>query len=189
MKHGTDDSFCVGRSGISNNDKISFRPETSLWSVEFSFDEDLTHDGSVDIYSLVSSQPSLAVEQQNVSSPQPCSDVSLFLPYDAKGLFSVFLKDLEELNKLLAAGKDNTNICCTRSETIMHAEPSRVPPSNSLFPEGNLATFRGDVVAVDAVTSSVVDVSSSYCINVLVNHQIVSAYYTLLSLLSVFLYL
>ncbi|CAH8272742.1 unnamed protein product [Arabidopsis lyrata] len=177
MKHDTDDSFCVGRSGISNNDKIGFRPETRIWSVEFSFDEVLTHDGSMDVYPLVSSQPSLAVEQENVFSPQPCSDVSLLLPYDAKGLFSVFLKDVEEVNKPLAAGKDNNNIaCCTQSEKIMHAEPSRVPPSNSLFPEGNLATFRGDVVAVDAVTSSVDDVSSSYCINVLVNHQIVKIF-------------
>ncbi|XP_010421874.1 PREDICTED: CST complex subunit CTC1-like isoform X1 [Camelina sativa] len=176
MKHGTNDSFCAGRSGISNNDKISFRPETRLWSVEFSFDEDLTHDGSVDVYPLVSSQPSL-VEKQHVSSPQPCSDVSLLLPYDAKGLFSVFLKNLEELNKPYAAGKNNNNTsCCTHLETIMQAEPSLVPPSNSLFPEGNLASFRGDVVAVDAVTSSVVDVSSSYCINVLVNHQIVKIF-------------
>jgi hypothetical protein len=177
MKHGSDDSFCVGRSGISNNDKINFRPETRLWSLEFSFDEVLTHDGSMDVHPLVSSQPSFAVEQQNVSSRQPCSDVSLLLPYDAKGLFSVFLNDLEGLNKPLAAGKDNNNIsCCTQSETIMHAEPSRLLPSNSLFPEGNLATFRGDVVAVDAVTSSVVDVSSSYCINVLVNHQMVKIF-------------
>ncbi|XP_010438146.1 PREDICTED: CST complex subunit CTC1-like isoform X3 [Camelina sativa] len=176
MKHGTNDSFCAGRSGISNNDKISFRPETRLWSVEFSFDEDLTHDGSVDVYPLVSSQPSL-VEKQHVSNPQPCSDVSLLLPYDAKGLFSIFLKNLEELNKPFAAGKNNNNIsCCTHLETIMQAEPSQAPPSNSLFPEGNLASFRGDVVTVDAVTSSVIDVSSSYCINVLVNHHIVKIF-------------
>ncbi|XP_023637465.1 CST complex subunit CTC1 isoform X2 [Capsella rubella] len=180
MKHGTDDPFCVGRSCISNNDKINFRPETRLWSVEFFFDDDLTHDGSVDVYPLVSSQPSLAVEQ-HVSSSQPCSDVSLLLPYDAKGPFSVFLKDLEELNKPFATGKDSDNIsCCTQSETTMQAEPSRVPPSNRLFPEGNLATFRGDVVAVEAVTCSVIDVSSGYCINVLVNHQIVKIFGPLL---------
>lgn len=187
MKHGTDDSFCFGRSGISNNDKINFRPETHLWSLEFSFDEVLTHDGSMDVYPLASSQPSVAVEQPNVSSPQPFSDVSLLLPYDAKRLFSVYLKDLEELNRPVAAGKDKNNLsCCTQGEMIMHAQPSRLPLSNSLFPEGNLVTFRGDVLAVDAVHSCVTDVSSSYCIHVLVNHQIVSAYYTLFSLLSVF---
>ncbi|XP_024010167.1 CST complex subunit CTC1 isoform X2 [Eutrema salsugineum] len=172
MKHGTDDSFCVGRSGISNNDKITFTPETRLWSLEFSFDKVFTHDGSTDVYPLLSSQPSLAVEQRNVSSPQPCSDVSLLLPYDAKRLFSIYIKDLEELNKPVADGKDKNNIsCCTQGKMIMHAEPPRLPLPNSLFPEGKLATFRGDVVAVDAVDSCVTDVLSSYCIHVLVNHQ------------------
>ncbi|KFK32052.1 hypothetical protein AALP_AA6G193800 [Arabis alpina] len=174
MKHGTDDSFCVGRSGISNNDKINFRPETHLWSLEFSFDEVLTHEGSVDVYPISSCQPSLAVGQGNVSSTRPCSDVSLLLPDDAKILFSLYLKDLEELNKPVAAGEDKNNqSCCTQREMIMHAEPSQLPRSNSLFPEGNLASFRGDVLAVDAVHSCVTDVSSSYCIHVLVNHQIV----------------
>ncbi|CAA7033315.1 unnamed protein product [Microthlaspi erraticum] len=173
MKHGSDsdDSFCFGRSGISNNDKISFRPETQLWSLEFSFDEALTHVGSMDVYPLVSSQPSPAVEQQSGSSPQPCSDVSLLLPYDAKRLFSVYLNDLEEVNKPVAAGNDKT-----LGKMITHAEPSRLPLSNSLFPEGNLATFRGDVVAVDAVDSCVVDVLSSYCIYVLVDHQMVKIF-------------
>ncbi|KAL1219943.1 CST complex subunit CTC1 [Cardamine amara subsp. amara] len=177
MKHDTNDSFCVGRSFIINNDKINFGPEIRLWSVELSFDEVLTRDGSMDVYPLVSSQPSLAVKQQNVSSPQSCSDVSLFLPYDSKRLFSVYLKDLEELNKPVAAEKDKNNLsCCTQSEMIMHAEPSRLPLSNSLFPEGNLATFRGDVVEVDAVDSCGIDVSSSYCIYVLVNDQIVKIF-------------
>lgn len=191
MKHGTDDSFCFGRSGISNNEKINFSPETHLWSLEFSFDEVPTHDGYVDVYPISSSQPSLTVEQGNVSSPQPCSDVSLLLPYDAKRLFSVYLKDLEELNKPVAAGEDkNNHSCCPQREMIMHVEPSQLPLSNSLFPEGNLATFRGDVLAVDAVHSCAIAVSSSYCIHVLVNLQIVSAYYTLFSLCClIFLYL
>lgn len=186
MKHGSDDSFCFGRSGISNNDRISFRPETQLWSLEFSFDEALTHDGSMDVYPLVSSQPSPAVEQQNGSSPQPCSDVSLLLPYYAKRLFSVYLNDLEEVNKPVAARNGKNDIsCCTLGMMSTHAEPSRLPLSNSLFPEGNLATFRGDVVAVD---SCLIDVLSSYCIYVIVDHQMVSAYYTLFSLLFLFLY-
>ncbi|CAH2070720.1 unnamed protein product [Thlaspi arvense] len=162
MKHGTDDSFCFGRSGICNNDKINFRPETRLWSLEFSFDEVLTHDG---VYPLASSQPSLAVEQRDVSSPRPCSDVSLLLPCDAERLFSVYRKDLEELNKPVADGKDKNNSTCII--------PSRLPLSNSLFPEGNLASFRGDVVAVNVVDSCVIDVLSSYCIHVVVNHQMV----------------
>ncbi|VVB18055.1 unnamed protein product [Arabis nemorensis] len=177
MKHGTDDSFCFGRSGISNNDKINFRSETHIWSLEFSFDEVLTHDGSVDVYPISSSQPSLTVEQGNVSSPQPCSDVSLLLPYDAKRLFSVYLKDLEELNKPVAAGEDKNNLlCCPQREMIMRVEASQLPLSNSLFPEGNLATFRGDVLAVDDVHSCDIDVSSSCCIHVLVNHQIVKIF-------------
>ncbi|CAH8380451.1 unnamed protein product [Eruca vesicaria subsp. sativa] len=125
MKHGIDDSFCLGRSSISNNDKINIRPESRFWSLKFSFDEVLTHDGSMDVYPLVSSQPSPAVEQRDFSCPQRFS------------------------------------------------EPSRPPISNSLFPEGNLATFRGDVVAVDAADSSVI---SSYCIHVRVDYQIVKIF-------------
>ncbi|KAF8106686.1 hypothetical protein N665_0135s0031 [Sinapis alba] len=167
MKHGIDDPFCFGRSSISNNDKINIRPESHLWSLEFSFDEVLTHDGSMDIYPLVSSQISPAVEQRDFSCSQRFSDVSLLLPYDAKILFSVYLKDLDELNKPVVAGNDRDN---TQGE---HAEPSQPPISNSLFPEGNLATFRGDVVAVDAVDSSVI---SSYCIHVRVDYQIVKIF-------------
>lgn len=178
MKHGIDDPFCFGRSSISNNDKINIRPESRLWSLELSFDEVLTHDGSTDVYPLVSSQPSPAVEQRDVSCPERFSDVSLLLPYDAKVLFSVYLKDLDERKKPVVAGKDRDN---TQGD---HAELSQPPISNSLFPEGNLATFRGDVVAVDAVDSSVI---SSYCIHLRVDYQIVSAYHTLFSVLSVFL--
>lgn len=181
MKHDIDDSFCFGRSSISNNDKINIRPESRLWSLEFSFDEVSTQDGSMDVYPLVSSQPSPAVEKRDVSCPQRFSDVSLLLPYDAKALFSVYLKDLDELNKPVAVEKDGDN---TQGEVIMHAEPSQPPLSNSLFPEGNLATFTGDVVAVEAVDSSVI---SSYCIHVRVDYQIVSAYHTLFSVLSAFL--
>ncbi|CAN8246746.1 unnamed protein product [Cochlearia groenlandica] len=172
MKHDTDDSFCFGRSVVSNNDKFNLRPETHLWSLEFSFDEDLTNDGSMDIYPLPSSQPSRVVGHLNVSSPRPCSDVSLLLPYEAKRLFSVYLKDLEERNKPEAAGKDKNNLsCCTLGEMITQAKMSLLPLFNSLFPEGNLTSFRGDVVAVVAVESCVIDVLSSYCIHVLVNHQ------------------
>ncbi|CAN7092307.1 unnamed protein product [Brassica rapa subsp. narinosa] len=170
MKHDIDDSFCFGRSSISNNDKINIRPESRLWSLEFSFDEVSTQDGSMDVYPLVSSQPSPAVEKRDVSCPQRFSDVSLLLPYDAKALFSVYLKDLDELNKPVAVEKDGDN---TQGEVIMHAEPSQPPLSNSLFPEGNLATFTGDVVAVEAVDSSVI---SSYCIHVRVDYQIVKIF-------------
>ncbi|CAF1748309.1 unnamed protein product [Brassica oleracea var. botrytis] len=170
MKHDIDDSFCFGRSSISNNDKINIRPESRLWSLEFSFDEVSTHNGSMDVYPLVSSQPSPAVGQRDVSCPQRFSDVSLLLPYDAKALFSVYLKDLDELNKPVAVEKDGDN---TQGEIIMHAEPSQPPISNSLFPEGNLATFTGDVVAVEAVDSSVI---SSYCIHVRVDYQIVKIF-------------
>nr|VDC60899.1 unnamed protein product [Brassica rapa] len=170
MKHDIDDSFCFGRSSISNNDKINIRPESRLWSLEFSFDEVSTHDGSMDVYPLVSSQPSPALEKRDVSCPQRFSDVSLLLPYDAKALFSVYLKDLDELNKPVAVEKDGDN---TQGEIIMHAEPSQPPISNSLFPEGNLATFTGDVVAVEAVGSSVI---SSYCIHVRVDYQIVKIF-------------
>lgn len=179
-KHDIDDPFCFGRSSISNNDKINIRPESRLWSLELSFGEVLTHDGSMDVYPLVSSQPSPAVEQRDFSCPQRFSDVSLLLPYDAKILFSAYLKDLDELNKPVLGGKDRDN---TQEEIIMHSVPSQPPISNSLFPEGNLATFRGDVVAVDDVDSSVI---SSYCIHVRVDCQIVSAYHTVLYVLSIF---
>ncbi|XP_018459469.2 CST complex subunit CTC1 isoform X4 [Raphanus sativus] len=169
-KHDIDDPFCFGRSSISNNDKINIRPESRLWSLELSFGEVLTHDGSMDVYPLVSSQPSPAVEQRDFSCPQRFSDVSLLLPYDAKILFSAYLKDLDELNKPVLGGKDRDN---TQEEIIMHSVPSQPPISNSLFPEGNLATFRGDVVAVDDVDSSVI---SSYCIHVRVDCQIVKIF-------------
>ncbi|KAL0713189.1 hypothetical protein Bca4012_020167 [Brassica carinata] len=167
MKHGIDDPFCFGRSSISNNDKINIRPESRLWSLEFSFDEVLTHDGSMGVYPLVPSQPSPAVEQRDVSCSQRFSDVSLLLPCDAKILFSVYLKDLDELNKPVVAGKYRD------STQGVHAASSQPPISNSLFPEGDLATFRGDVVAVDAVESSVI---SSYCIHVRVDNQIVKIF-------------
>ncbi|KAJ0240964.1 CST complex subunit CTC1 [Hirschfeldia incana] len=170
MKHGIDDPFCFGRSSISNNDKINIRPESRIWSLEFSFDEVLTHDGSVDVYPLVCSQPSPSVEQRDVSCPQSFSDVSLLLPYDANILFSAYLKDLDEFNKPVVAAKDGDN---TQGEIILEAEPSQPPISNGLFPEGNLMTFRGDVVAVDDVDSSVI---SSYCIHVRVDYQIVKIF-------------
>ncbi|XP_010543099.1 PREDICTED: CST complex subunit CTC1 isoform X2 [Tarenaya hassleriana] len=177
MKHSTEDSFCFGQSAIFNNDKIIFRPKTHIWSLDFIFDEVHTHGRSTDDSPLTNGQdrssPTQPMEpQSNFSILQPCSDVSLRLSKDARGLFSVYLKDLEDLNRPVPMEKE----VFARGTMTTHGWTSMTSPSSSVFPEGNLASFSGDVVAINTDETSVTGISTEYCIHLLVNQQNVKVF-------------
>lgn len=194
-----EDCFCTIKDSENvSNAKFPVSSKTQMWSLTFSSDEVVPHNRppSNDDSSF-SSHEALAVDQveqllqrHSESYLGKSSDVHLFLSANAKEILKVNLKDLEEE---LIKGPGQT------STTLAVSGLSQGPlDSNFLFPEGNLISLHGDVVAVHDFDDSYVsehlsceslsdvlqfrffqELGKSFCIHVLVDHKPVIVYYNI----------
>ncbi|KAL5777858.1 hypothetical protein ACOSP7_010784 [Xanthoceras sorbifolium] len=185
IKHCIEDPFCnVKDSSDVSSIKFLITLRTKMWSLMFSSDilTDTTssHDPSLDDSSpevLVVNQVELPLEVSG-SSVRTCSDVHLHLSCDAMDILKVNLKELEDLYKPSVCPEGTLNMS------------SDLHDSSCLFPEGNLISLRGDVVAVHGLEHSSDNVfvsckslgdvlqlrsfqeeANRFCIHILVDHQ------------------
>ncbi|KAM1133584.1 hypothetical protein ACFX19_043527 [Malus domestica] len=185
-KHDGEDSFCNLRdSSFSSSDYIHIPSKTHLWSLLFTPDENCQNSSSKNLpldNSLINDEVSEERDEVLLQmSPGNVSDISLCLPENAIGFGEVILTELEEgLIKPVV----------TREEVLM-TPPLLSLDLNCLFPQGNLSSLCGQVVAVHSVEENSVDSFLNYqnigdplqlrllqrdtssCIHVLVDHQIV----------------
>ncbi|KAI9200887.1 hypothetical protein LWI28_014534 [Acer negundo] len=194
IKHCIEDPFCnVKDSNDVSSMKVLITLRTKMWSLMFSSDS-LTdnrssHDPSQDDFSsgdndiLVLNQVVLPLMVSG-SSVATCSDVNLHLSRHAMDILKINLKDLEEdFSKPSVSPEGTANMS------------SDLHDSKCLFPEGNLISLRGDVVAVHGFDHSCDNVfvsckshgdvlqlrsfqelASSFCIHILVDHQPVTVF-------------
>lgn len=200
FKHHIEDCFCTIKDSENvGNPKVPVSSKTQMWSLTFSSDEVVTHNRSPsNDDSSFSSHEALAVDQVELllqrlpdSYLGKSSDVHLFLTANAKDILKVNLKDLEEDFIKPSVGLDQTfNISSCTWTTLTVSGLSHGPLDSSfLFPEGNLISLHGDVVAVHGFDDSSVsenlsceslsdvhqfrfqELGKSFCIHVLVDHK------------------
>ncbi|XP_044475168.1 CST complex subunit CTC1 isoform X4 [Mangifera indica] len=211
IKHHIGDPFC----SIKDSDNVScvkalITSKTHIWSLTYSSDEVLmnnksSHDPSPK-YSSFSSCKALAGDQidfllQRVAacSLGCCSDVHLHLSANAIDMLKLNLKKLEQdFIKPAVRSEEASNISPCSWNTVNMSVPLSIPTdSNCLFPEGNLVSLQGDVIALHAFDDNYDDVFvsceelgdafqlrfsqelPSSCIHVLVDHQLVKVFGTL----------
>ncbi|XP_021910975.1 CST complex subunit CTC1-like isoform X2 [Carica papaya] len=200
MKHHIEDSFCKVKKIYEVNSARVLSSTSRIWSLCLSFDYAFTSNKSIhdtvmgdssfnrnDI--LLAEQDELLLQGAPGSSPGTFSDVSLHLPSDAIDILHVKLKELEE-NLIKPAIKPEEAYNFLSSRTHLHSMPSG-SYSNCLFPEGNLVSLNGDVIAIHGLGLCTPSVQSncedpnnvlqlrflqghgSSCIHVMVDHQTV----------------
>lgn len=194
-KHGREDSFCnfIGQ-------KILIPYTTHLWSLSFGSDAVCQNNSSVKCLPLDDSlrnddilsgyHNEVLLQMSHGNSSETSSDMSLCLSASELGLGELNLKELKEsLIKLVVTPKEIPKIpSCIRP--VMRSSPLSTE-SNCMFPEGNLISMCGYVVAVHSFEDNSVDPylncqnlrdpiglrflrrATSSCIHVLVDHQIV----------------
>ncbi|KAM5574673.1 CST complex subunit CTC1 [Rosa sericea] len=200
-KHDREDSFCnLKGSDYFIGQKILIPPTTHLWSLSFGSDEVCQNNSSSKCIPLDDSLRSdevlsgyhnevlLQTSDENLS--ETSSDMCLCLSASVLGLGELHLKELKEtLIKPVVTPKEIPKISsCIRPVTIA---PPLSTESNRMFPEGNLISMRGHVVAVHSIEDNSVDPhlnrqnlrdplelrflqrTTSSCIHVLVDNQIV----------------
>ncbi|XP_050378605.1 CST complex subunit CTC1 isoform X2 [Argentina anserina] len=198
-KHDREDSFCNLKSSDDFIGKTILIPSTThLWSLSFGTDEVYQNkssskcillDDSLRSDEFLSGYHNEVLLQTSVENlPETSSDISLCLSASALSLGELHLKELKEsLIMPVVTPKDIPKISSCISP-VMTAPLST--ESSRMFPEGNLISLRGHVVAVHSNDESSVDpllncqnlqdppelrlqrVTSS-CIHLLVDHQIV----------------
>ncbi|PRQ20115.1 putative CST complex subunit CTC1, plant protein [Rosa chinensis] len=199
-KHDREDSFCnLKGSDYFIGKKILIPPTTHLWSLSFGSDEICQNnssskciplDDSLISDKLLSGYHNEVLQTSNENLSGTSSDMCLCLSASVLGLGELQLKELKEsLIKPVVTPKDIPKISsCIRPVTTA---PPLSTESNRMFPEGNLISMRGHVVAVHSVEDNSVDPylnsqnlrdplelrflqrTTSSCIHVLVNNQIV----------------
>ncbi|XP_031273380.1 CST complex subunit CTC1 isoform X2 [Pistacia vera] len=210
IKHHIEDSFC----SIKDSDNLScvkalITSKTHIWSLTYSSHEVLMnnkslHDPSQKDSSFSSSkalamdQTELLLERVFACSLGCCSDVHLHLSANEMDMLKLNLKELEEdIIKPTVRPEETSNTSpCLWNAMTLSGLPSVPTDSNCLFPEGNLVSLRGDVVAVHGFDGNYADVDVycerlcdafrlrffqelANCIHILVDDQLVRVFGTL----------
>lgn len=199
-KHDREDSFCnLKGSDYFSGQKILIPSTTHLWSLSFGSDGVCQNNSSVKCLPLddslrndevLSGYHNEVLQMSHGNSSETSSDMSLCLSASELGLGELNLKELKEsLIKPVVTPKEIPKISsCIRP---VMTSPLLSTESNCMFPEGNLISMCGHVVAVHGVEDNSVDPylncqnlrdpiglrflqrATSSCIHVLVDHQIV----------------
>lgn len=201
-KHDREDSFCnLKDSSYSSSDNILIPSTTHLWSLSFTSDEICQNNSSPKCLPLDNSlrndevlsehHNEVRLQMSPGNASENSSDISLCLPENVISFGEVILKELEEgLIKpvVTAEGIPKISSCISLAMTA----PLLSLDSNGLFPEGNLLSLCGHVIAVHSVEDNSVNPylncknigdplqrrflqrAKSSCIHVLVDHHIVS---------------
>lgn len=201
-KHDGEDSFCnLKDSSYSSSDNILIPSTTHLWSLSFTSDEICQNNSSPKCLPLDNSlrnnevlsehHNEVCLQMSPGSGSENSSDISLCLCENVIRFGEVILKELEEgLIKpiVTAEGIPKISSCISLAMTA----PLLSLDSNGLFPEGNLLSLCGHVIAVHSVEDNSVNPylncqnvgdplqwrflqrAKSSCIHVLVDHHIVS---------------
>lgn len=199
-KHDREDSFCnLKGSDYFIGKKILIPSTTHMWTLSFGTDEVCQNNSTSKCIPLDDSFRSdellsgyhkeVLLQTSNRNLSETSSDMSLCLSANVLGLGELHLKELKEsLIKPVVTPKDIPNISSCISPVMT------VPPlstASNMFPEGNLISVCGHVVAVHSIEDNSVDPylnrqnlrdplelrfsprATSSCIHVLVDHQIV----------------
>ncbi|KAK6245301.1 hypothetical protein SCA6_008391 [Theobroma cacao] len=170
MKHHMEDPFC----NIKKNDnfsgfKVLMSSGTYLRRVSFSAEVLTTdrslHDPSLGDSSLCDDEVLPTDQLLKVASDSSVSDVHLHVSSSLIGLFEINTKELGEGLNVPGRGTNIEENSCLSSgiEAIMTASglSSDPPGSNCLFPEGNLTSMRGDVIAFHSFDEGCTEFRSS----------------------------
>lgn len=200
-KHDREDSFCnLKGSDYFSGKKILIPSTTHLWSLSFGSDGVCQNNSSVKCLPLDDSlrndevlsgyHNEVLLQMSYGNSSETSSDMSLCLSASELGLGELNLKELKEnLIKPVVTPKEIPKISsCIRP---VMTSPLLSTESNCMFPEGNLISMCGHVVAVHGIEENSVDPylncqnlcdpiglrflqrATRSCIHVLVDHQIV----------------
>ncbi|XP_059453022.1 CST complex subunit CTC1 isoform X2 [Corylus avellana] len=183
-KHHGDDHFCNFEDSVyASGVKVLITSGTHFWSLSYASNEDLRNsnsshhpildDSSFRNNEVLSEDQIELLQVSTENSARTCLDVHLCLPAPVIGLLEVNLEGLGEgLVKPVVIPKDISNASL----------PMGSPDCNRLFPEGNLSSLRGQVVAVHGIDDSSIDAHLSHkslgdvCILVLVDDRSVTIF-------------
>lgn len=160
IKHFVDDPFCdVKDSNDDGSVKLQITLRTNIWNLTFSsdglIDDWLSHDsplsdssGTYRVMAVNQVAPPLKVSG---SSVRTWSAVHLHLSSDAMTILKVSLKEFgEDFRRTYASAEVSSSMS------------NELDDSNCLFREGNLVSFRGDVVAVHGINHNSDHLLASY---------------------------
>lgn len=203
IKHRKEESFCCLKDyNNTGGGKICVSSRICLWSLSFSSD-DVTNDKSLDDAPpgdsslsneevLMKNQVELLLRRSTGNSPE-CSDVQLHLSADVMHLLVLKLNKMKEGFMPVVMPEEAFN-GSPHFMTKMSASSTPFASSNSccVFPEGNLISVLGNVVAFHFLNSNLANahsscetvsdiphmgcfqgIPSSCCVHVLVDKQMV----------------
>ncbi|XP_030540051.1 CST complex subunit CTC1 isoform X2 [Rhodamnia argentea] len=157
LKHGKEEKLCLLEDS-ARGFKIHFPSKTKLWSLSFSSRDTLLHNLPHDS-PLCTDQVLLGEETGNFTkafsgySSETSSDICLDVSTKAAGPFQMDLLEIEHsLTKPTVNIEDITVSSCSR-DTISSLS-SKFPGHVHLFPDGDLVSINGDVIAIQRFEST-----------------------------------
>lgn len=190
IEHNAKDCFSAtndaafGSSGTAN---FLIDSGKHIWSLAFISDDAI--DGV---------RPKVQIQQQllssNDDSSSVCSDVCLYLPVNLTGLLEDNVTESEDGQiQKFETSELSANICFNIGTVVAWPNFCSEPQSsNCVFPEGKLISLKGNVVGIHDISSGfcnscssgasldalqmkgLVGAKGSFCIHVLVHHNVVS---------------
>lgn len=145
--------FNIGERNWVNSQKILITSSTHLWSISFTFGNDILHSTELDNSQFndfsVCDSGVISRDQIDLHSGS-LSDMYLHLPENAKDILVFDLgKQEENSNKLVLRPEEiGKTSSFYRDVTSSDMQASAFHGTDCLFPEGNLSSVKGHVVAV-----------------------------------------
>ncbi|CAI8606844.1 unnamed protein product [Vicia faba] len=209
IEHNAKDCFNTTNDadfGSSGTAKFVIDYGKHIWSLAFISDDVLFKDKSA--YAPVEDSsppvtdvvlPKVQIEKQllspNGDSSGVCSDVCLYLPVNLTALLENIIIESEDGKiKKFATSEQSANSCFNIGTAVALPNFCSRPQSSNLFPEGELISFKGNVVDIHDFSSGfcnsctsgasldalqmkgLVGTRGNLCIHVLVHHDIVSIF-------------
>ncbi|XP_022139502.1 CST complex subunit CTC1 isoform X2 [Momordica charantia] len=199
-KHYKDHSlFNIEESNCVNGQKFLLTSSTRLWSISFNFNDDILHSiesNNTRFNDFPFCDGGVISRDQIDLHYGTFSDIYLHLPSNAKDILVFELDKQEEdlIKPVLRPEEIGKNSPCYRDVTTSYMKTSVSRGSDCLFPEGNLLSLQGHVVAVHDLRQSCIDSdlkcqsnrdgsqcrffmgATSTCIHLLVEDQIVKIF-------------
>ncbi|KAG6591357.1 CST complex subunit CTC1, partial [Cucurbita argyrosperma subsp. sororia] len=191
--------FNIEECNYVNSQNLVITSSTHLWSISFTFDNDILHSiesNDTQFNDFPICDGGVISEDQIDLHNGSFSDIHLHIPSNAKDILVFDLEKQEEnSNQPILRPEEIGKISpCYRDVTSSDMHASVIHGSDCLFPEGNLSSAEGHVVAVHDLHQSCIDSdlkcqsikegsqcrffvrSKSTCIHLLVEDQIVKIF-------------
>ncbi|KAI3440329.1 CST complex subunit CTC1 [Psidium guajava] len=156
LKHGKEEKVCLLEDS-ARGVKIHYPSKTKLWSLSFSSSDTLLHNLTHDSL-LCTGQVLLGEETGNFTkafsgyssetSPDICLDVST----EAAGPFQTDLLEIEHSLTNPTVNIEDITVSSCSGDTISSLS-SKFPGHGHLFPDGDLVSINGDVIAIQRFES------------------------------------